>query len=155
MIERGYYPPGAEFDPNAPWNQEDPPEVEVDVTASHTISRDTTITTTDYTDTFENGFECGDLNGDYESQHKGPIELINILQEELLPEYNKLKEKITFFKHLRHKNMMAEPVNGSYINPKIKSAEPTQREYRRFHYLAGILEDCKGWVEDESEVVMN
>jgi hypothetical protein len=91
MRESGYYPPGAEFDPNAPWNQEDPSEVEVDVTASHTVSRDTTITTTDYTDTFENGFECGDLNGDYESQHKGPIELINILQEELLPEYNKLK----------------------------------------------------------------
>ena len=141
--------------PDAPWNQEDPPEVEVDVTASHTVSRDTTITTTDYTDTFEDGFEYEDLNGDYKSQHKGPIELINILQEELLPEYNKLKEKITFFNHLRRKNMMAEPINGSYINPKIKSAEPTQMEYKRFHYLTDFLEDCKVWVEDESEVVMN
>lgn len=141
--------------PDAPWNQEDPPEVEVDVTASHTVSRDTTITTTDYTDTFEDGFECEDLNGDYKSQHKGPIELINILQEELLPEYNKLKEKITFFNHLSRKNMMAEPINGSYINPKIKSAEPTQMEYKRFYYLTDVLEDCKGWVEDESEVVMN
>lgn len=24
MIESGYYPPGAEFDPNAPWNQKEP-----------------------------------------------------------------------------------------------------------------------------------
>lgn len=24
MMESGYYPPGAEFDPNAPWNQVDP-----------------------------------------------------------------------------------------------------------------------------------
>ena len=23
MTESGYYPPGAEHDPNAPWNQED------------------------------------------------------------------------------------------------------------------------------------
>ena len=50
---------------------------------------------------------------------------------------------------------MAEPINGSYINPKIKSAEPTQMEYKRFYYLTDVLEDCKGWVEDESEVVMN
>lgn len=28
MRESGYYPPGAEFDPNAPWNQKDPPEIE-------------------------------------------------------------------------------------------------------------------------------
>ena len=26
------YPPGAEHDPNAPYNQQDPPEVEVTVT---------------------------------------------------------------------------------------------------------------------------
>ena len=28
MRESGYYPPGAEFDPNAPYNQVDPPEIE-------------------------------------------------------------------------------------------------------------------------------
>ena len=26
MTESGYYPPGAEHDPNAPWNQEELPE---------------------------------------------------------------------------------------------------------------------------------
>lgn len=30
MYESGYYPAGAEHDPNAPWNQEDPVMVECD-----------------------------------------------------------------------------------------------------------------------------
>lgn len=30
MYESGYYPAGAEFDPRAPWNQEDPVMVECD-----------------------------------------------------------------------------------------------------------------------------
>jgi hypothetical protein len=28
MRESGYYPPGAEFDPRAPWNQVEPPEID-------------------------------------------------------------------------------------------------------------------------------
>ncbi len=46
--ESGYYPPGAEFDPNAPWNQKDPPPcprcdgtgVELDPTAEDPEDRE-------------------------------------------------------------------------------------------------------------------
>ena len=48
MIESGYYPPGAEFDPNAPYNQSDPEPVKVDVCISQTLHKSTTISTTDY-----------------------------------------------------------------------------------------------------------
>lgn len=47
MRESGYYPPGAEFDPNAPWNEPpepDPIEVKADVCVSlvNTLTVDTT-----------------------------------------------------------------------------------------------------------------
>ena len=36
MKESGYYPEGAEFDPNAPWNEKEIPmeEIEVEVTVT-------------------------------------------------------------------------------------------------------------------------
>ena len=35
----GYYPAGAEHDPNAPYNQSDPPEVEVELTMVETLEQ--------------------------------------------------------------------------------------------------------------------
>ena len=49
MIESGYYPPGAEFDPNAPWNQKELPEKEIEVTISITLSKTVKIKVSDYT----------------------------------------------------------------------------------------------------------
>ena len=49
MIESGYYPPGAEFDPNAPYNQKELPEKEIEVTVSITLSKIVKIKVSDYT----------------------------------------------------------------------------------------------------------
>lgn len=49
MIESGYYPPGAEHDPNAPWNQKELPEKEIEVTVSVTLSKTVKIKVSDYT----------------------------------------------------------------------------------------------------------
>ena len=48
MTESGYYPPGAEHNPNAPWNQVDNPEREIDVTVSVTLSKTVKIKVSDY-----------------------------------------------------------------------------------------------------------
>ena len=48
MIESGYYPPGAEHDPDAPYNQSEPEEIEVEVVINQTLSKSTKILTTDY-----------------------------------------------------------------------------------------------------------
>lgn len=48
MTESGYYPPGAEHDPNAPWNQADNPEREIEVTVSVTLSKTVKIKVSDY-----------------------------------------------------------------------------------------------------------
>lgn len=47
-IESGNYPAGTEFDPNAPWNQEDLPEKEIEVTISMTLSKTVKIKVKDY-----------------------------------------------------------------------------------------------------------
>lgn len=48
MTESGYYPSGAEHDPNAPWNQADNPEREIEVTVSVTLSKTVKIKVSDY-----------------------------------------------------------------------------------------------------------
>ena len=49
MIESGYYPPGAEFDINAPYNEKELPEKEIEVTVSITLSKTVKIKVSDYT----------------------------------------------------------------------------------------------------------
>lgn len=75
--ESGYYPPGAENDPRAPWNEPpEPDEVDVEVTASYSMSRTYTISTNDYipvvdedydVDIDEDGNRCV-TGGRYETQ---------------------------------------------------------------------------------------
>lgn len=78
------YPMGAADDPRAPWNQVDPPEVEVEVWASNTLSRAAIIMTKDYkelppdAEKDEEGhityspnrdFSDCDLSGQFKNQH--------------------------------------------------------------------------------------
>ena len=53
MTESGYYPPGAEYDPKAPWNQVDPEPRKIEVTVSITLSKTVEVEVTDYTTTEE------------------------------------------------------------------------------------------------------
>ena len=66
MIESGYYPPGAEHDPNAPWNQVDPEPRKIEVTVSITLSKTVEVEVTDYIaeeDSDEDGYHS--INYDY------------------------------------------------------------------------------------------
>lgn len=48
MIESGYYPAGAEYDPKAPWNQVEPEPRKIEVTVSITLSKTVEVEVTDY-----------------------------------------------------------------------------------------------------------
>ncbi len=59
-------PIGAEYDPNAPWNQEDPKPQKIEVTVSITLSKTVEVEVTDYTaeeDYDEDGYHG--INYDY------------------------------------------------------------------------------------------
>lgn len=65
MIESGWYPPGAEFDPNAPYNQIEVPQKDFEVTCSQSLSRTAIVTTNNYTP--------GASGVDYEPDDEGDI----------------------------------------------------------------------------------
>ena len=105
MRESGYYPPGAEFAPNAPYNQVENPEKEFDVTISQTLSKTVTIVTTNYNyyeDADEDGSYVGydtsdtNWNKEYSESYHTPLELIGILKKVLQGEElsQRLKNKL-------------------------------------------------------------
>lgn len=88
-MESGYYPPGAEHDPNAPYNQVDLPEREIEVLVSVTLSKTVKVQVNDYkveVDADEDGkclvrdfSEC-DLQGAVEEQVVLPQEAHNYIK---------------------------------------------------------------------------
>lgn len=89
MIESGYYPPGAEFDPNAPYNQVEVPEKEFDIECEFVMRKYVTVTTNDYEPEYddEDGRESADTkNTDWkqafdDSGHFSIQDLINELRD--------------------------------------------------------------------------
>lgn len=85
MIESGYYPPGTEYDPNAPWNQVDNPEREIEVTISVTLSKTVKIKVSDYKITDSGKDEDGEYFEDIDYSDcdlKGAVEEQIILPQE-------------------------------------------------------------------------
>ena len=138
MKESGNYPPGAKYNPKAPWNQTNPEPVKVEVTISQSLSRSTTITVTDYTATkyddieyeedgyinriegIDYDFSDSDLKGAYEEQEYTIPELLNYLKAYLIVDINECSKESGKRKGLQH-----------------------------------ILNCCEGWIVDETEVVEN
>lgn len=124
MIESGYYPPGAEFDPNAPWNEQEVPERTFDVCVSQTLSKNTKVLTNDYDlEPTEEG--CTDITTSntnwkraYEREHLTPLQLIE-----------EFKSLLT--------NHLPDPVVDL-------------QRYKRFKRL---IKECEGWEEDETEII--
>lgn len=125
MRESGYYPPGAEFDPSAPYNQEELPEKDFSVTISQTLSKSVTVTTDDYWPEYdeEDGHTyINTSNTDWKKAYEDCDFKIQDLLEEL-------KEYI--LKDISNYSSMS----GKGV------------------YLKRLLEACDGWVEDDYEVV--
>lgn len=89
MRESGYYPPGAEFDHNAPYNQVENPEEEFEITVSQTLSKTVTVFTSNYNlevDCDEEGCyrNCDTSDTDwkevYEEDYHTPLQLIGFLK---------------------------------------------------------------------------
>lgn len=123
MRESGYYPAGAEFDPRAPWNREDPPECEFNVAVSCSLSRDATVVSDDYDggEKDEDGnwipYPLNNPNDAYNNQFKSIEEIIDF----------------------------AEKAAQKFLKDKDYSVKPS-------YALKNIIESCKGWTVDEENV---
>ena len=135
------YPPGAEYDPSAPYNQVDVPEKEFEVTCIQSLSRTVTVITNNYIPgasgvDYEDGGEegccaCGWQDDDdtsdtnwckeYEmSGHYTPLQLIRLFKEELEKQFNEC--------------------NGATSEGKTESRK-----------LKHLIEECDCWTEDDIE----
>lgn len=129
MNESGYYPPGTEFNPDAPWNEKDIPKRTFNVCVSQTLSKNTRVLTNDYspeinqeetgtyidTDTSDTNWKLA-----YSEEHYTPLELIGL-----------------FKKHLE--NTLPDPIID------VKGYKESMR----------LIKECEEWIEDEFEVLKN
>ena len=112
MIESGYYPPGAEFDPSAPWNEPGPPDEKTfDVCISQTLSRDTTVTTSDYSvdvDCDEDGYyQSIDTS---ETNWKEAAQGERMTPLELIGEFNLSDSPSSFLRPALQRYLIALPI---------------------------------------------
>lgn len=120
----GDYPPGAEHDPNAPYNQKEQEPIDIDVCVSCTLSKSTTI---------GGNPEVDDLKDIYEQQE--------YTIPELLDEFTKiLKKEITEIK-----------ATIKLLDDNMSNAKKAL-EHNISHYNS-LLYSLKGWTVDELEVI--
>ena len=141
MIESGWYPPGAEFDSNAPYNQVEVPQKDFEVTCSQSLSRTAIVTTNNYIPCEDEGYEDGvgyhdewadtsDTNWKEEYTANGyctPLELIQLLKEYLEKDLEKWKEE-----------------------DKKDPHKWASTQVRKYEFL---IDECDCWTDDETEYV--
>ena len=140
MRESGYYPPGAEFDPSAPYNQSDPDDMDFDVTCSQTLSKTVTVTTNNYIPGAEGvDYESDDEGGCYAvPYHDDPdTSDTNWAEEYHDNQYHTPAQLLELFKQCLEENMK----NGLvFKTPK---------------FTEDLIKECEGWCEDETEFIEN
>lgn len=122
------YPMGADT-PDAPWNQVDLPEKEIEVTISLTLSKTVKIFVDDYI--IEEEFDDGHY---YKSCNFSECDLHEAVKNQIvLP--NEISEYIEKVVKVQENIKTSKPLN---LPPRIKNA----------------IEDCKDWCVDDFEVIL-
>lgn len=122
MRDADYYPAGAYNDPNAPYNQVEPPEIEAEVNMSFTLERIATITTNEVwwdEDQWELAADA-DIGKAYDDYY---VAIPDMLEE--LTKYVKGEMEVL----------------AKFI--KAKTANKEERE--RYRYLQRIIDSAVGW----------
>ena len=99
LRESGYYPPGAEFDENAPWNEVEPPEVDFTIKVGITLEKECVITTDEVYNDDGDWRLCddADVEGAYKETYKTIpdmlAELVKYIDGELLGDISKERRR--------------------------------------------------------------
>lgn len=123
-MESGYYPPGAEYDPDAPWNQTDPEPIEIDASVSTSLSKSIKLEVTDYINNGPDEDGCSDI--DFRDCN---------LKQAFNETYRSIKEILDSF------IKVVDNINQNGL---------TDQNLKLLNILARSSE---GWEEDELEVV--
>lgn len=142
------YPPGAEFDPSAPWNEVEVPEKDFEVTCSQSLSRTAIVTT--------NNYIPGASGVDYEPDDEGGYTAVGYQDPDDTSD--------TCWKDEYKNNGYTTPLEligmlktylGKELTELENSMEPNDRSYKvaQVRRLRFLIEECESWTEDETEYV--
>lgn len=161
MFESGYYPPGAEFDPSAPYNQCDPPEIELGVVVHETLVKESSIVTNDawYVYECEEGMTHSYLEDENLDACKDWEDQNNLLAVTLF----KAKEEITKLRiEAEERQLKIEAHYGIRHNTIPGYSHPTEYEKKRRQIISDAMsrvrelkaleEALSGWEHEEIEV---
>lgn len=126
-MESGYYPPGAEFNSDAPYNEVDLPEEEIEVTVSVTLSKTVKVRVNDYD---------FDVDADEDGNH-------------LLYDFSKCNL------HEAVEEQVVLPQNLAIFTERMFNHDLNLKAAGIPMYLKNAIEDCKGWCLDDYEVILN
>ena len=138
MIESGYYPPGAEFDPSAPYNEPIVPEKDFEVTCSQSLSKTVTVTTNNYIPGASGvDYEPDDEGGYYASGWHDPDDTsdTNWADEYHNNDYHTPLQLIGLFKQ--------------YLENELNRMGEVKNE----RWIKHLIEECSDWQEDDTEIV--
>lgn len=124
-MESGGYPPGAEFDPRAPWNEVEYPDKEIEVTISVTLSKTVKVMVDDY-----EVEEDADEDGRYLSYDFSNCDLHKAVEDQVVLPQNLAEFTERMFDH----------------DLNLKAAGMPR-------YLKEAIKDCKDWSVDEIEII--
>ena len=161
MSERDYYPAGAYNDPNAPYNECEAPEIELDVTVTETVMKTGTIVTNDawYVHECEDGISHTYLEDENLDACKAWEDQNDLLAVTLF----KAKEEITKLRiEAEERQLKIEEHYGIRHNTVPGYSNPTEYEKKRRQIISDALsrvrelkalEDAlSGWEHVEIEV---
>ena len=131
------YPPGAEHDPNAPYNQVDVPEKEFDVTCSKNKKKTVTVIT--------NNYIPGASGVDYEYDPEGSV-AIGWRDPDDTSDTNWADEY--------HDNEHYTPLQLIELFKKHLENELIRMgEVKNERWIKHLIEECSDWTEDDTEDV--
>ena len=125
MYDNYNYPPGADT-PDAPWNEREQDEIEVVCEMTVLMRNDVVITTDEYS--VERDEEDGTMSFDLNLSYKDAEQLYRVQHYTIKEMLNELAKYIT-------KELADESITNS-----------------RKWDLQSMLEDCKGWSEENFEI---
>ena len=130
------YPPGAEFDPNAPWNEVEVPEKDFDVTCSQSLSKTVTVCT--------NNYIPGASGCDYEPDGEGGYSTIGWYEDDDTSDTDWAQE---YHENDYHTPAQLLELFKDILVRDLENGNP----FRSEKYTKQLIEECEGWTEDETD----
>ena len=158
MRESDYYPAGSYSDPSAPWNQCDPPEIELEVTVYETLRKDDSIITDNawyvYDEEGSRFLEDSNLDSreEWEKQN-GRLETVILKAKDeiirLREDAERQQRQLEAHYGVRHNTI------PGYHNPdafEIKRRQLLWNAMQRVKYLKQLETALSGWESEEFDV---